>query len=79
MFVRVRELLNKTIRKEKLEETLGLVRSRKVTVWRAAEIAGVTYREMLDTLRTHNIPFPLSGEELKREIEEILTDQCRAL
>jgi predicted HTH domain antitoxin len=69
----VRGLLDKAIQEEKVEEALGLVRAGKVTVWRAADIAGVTYREMLESLRIHNIPFPLSNEELKREIEEILT------
>jgi len=40
-------------------------------VWKAAEIAGITYREMLELLKTHNIPFTLSEQELRREIEEI--------
>jgi predicted HTH domain antitoxin len=71
----VRELLDEAIQKEKVKEALELVRAKKITVWRAAEVAGVTYREMLDRLRSHNIPFPLSGEELKREVEEILTSE----
>jgi len=40
-------------------------------VWKAAEIAGITYREMLELLKNHNIPFTLSEQELRREIEEI--------
>jgi predicted HTH domain antitoxin len=66
-----RELLSRAMRERRLEEALDLVRRRKVTVWRAAEIAEVTYREMLEALRAHNVPFPLSEEELGREIKEI--------
>ncbi len=67
----MRELLRIGIREFKLKEALELVRERKVTVWKAAEIAGLTYREMLEKLREHNVPFPISEEELARELEEI--------
>jgi predicted HTH domain antitoxin len=50
---------------------LELVQERKITVWRAAEIAQVTYREMLDKLRERNVPFPVTGGEIARELEEI--------
>ncbi len=67
----VRELLRIGIREFKLKEALELVGERKVTVWKAAEIAGLTYREMLDELREHNIAFPVAREEIAREFEEI--------
>lgn len=68
----IRELLSIAIKEQKLMEGLNLVRARKATVWKAADIARITYREMLELLRTHNIPFPLSKEELEREVEEIV-------
>jgi len=68
----IRELLATAIHDQKVEEALNQVRTLKITVWKAAENAGVTYREMLGLLRTHNIPFPLSPGELRREIEDIL-------
>jgi len=37
-------------------------------VWKAAEIAGLTYREMLEKLKEHNVPFPITVEELASEI-----------
>ena len=51
---------------------LEQLRMRKITVWKAAKIVGVTYREMLNFLKIYNVSFPLSGEELRREIEEII-------
>jgi len=71
----VRELLAIAIKEQKLMEALDSVRSGRSTVWRAAETAGITYREMLGLLKTHNIPFPLSKEELEREVKEIVGRQ----
>ncbi len=67
----IRELLKIGLREYRLREALELVRERHATVWRAAELAGVSYREMLEKLRQRNIPFPLSKEELLAEIEEV--------
>ena len=70
----IREMLSEGIREYKLKKALELLRERKITVWRAAEMAGVTYVEILDGLRRYNIPFPVTLEEIKREIEEISGD-----
>jgi predicted HTH domain antitoxin len=67
----IRELLTTALQNKKIEEAINQVQAKKITVWKAAEIAGVTYREMLELLKTHNVPFPLSEQELRREIEEI--------
>lgn len=65
------ELLSMAVRDEKLKEALELVRLRKITVWKGAKLAGISYRELLGELRARNIPFPLSEEELRNELEEI--------
>ena len=64
----IRELLHIGLKEYKLRKVLELVRERKVTVWKAAEIAGLTYREMLEKLKEHNVPFPITVEELMCEI-----------
>lgn len=71
----LRELVARALEEQRLEDALELVRARKTTVWMAAELAGVTYREMLAQLKAHNVAFPLSEDELKREIDEILGRQ----
>lgn len=65
------ELLSMAVRDEKLKEALELVRLRKITVWKGAKLAGISYRELLEELRARNIPFPLSEGELRNELEEI--------
>ncbi|RUM33296.1 MAG: hypothetical protein DSY33_04740 [Archaeoglobus sp.] len=64
----IRELLYVGLKDYKLRKALELLRERKITVWKAAEIAGLSYREMLEKLKEHNVPFPITVEELAREI-----------
>ncbi len=71
----VRALLDLGLRETKLKEALDLVRERKVSVWRAARMAGIDYRGMLAALRIHNVPFPLSERELERELGELSGNQ----
>jgi predicted HTH domain antitoxin len=71
----LRELLTMALQEQRIKDALEQVRTGKATVWKAAEVAGVTYREMLGLLRFNNIPFPLSKEEMIREIEEITRRQ----
>ncbi len=71
----VRALLDLGLRETKLKEALDLVRERKVSVWRAARMAGIDYRAMLAALRTHNVPFPLSERELERELGGLTRNQ----
>jgi predicted HTH domain antitoxin len=73
----IRELLATALQNKRVEEALNQVQAKKITVWKAAEIAGITYREMLELLKAHNIPFPLSEQELRREIEEITGESKR--
>lgn len=68
----LRKLIEEGLKAERLQEALKLVRESKITVWRAAEIAGVSYREMLRILKAENVPFPLSTEELEKELGELL-------
>jgi predicted HTH domain antitoxin len=68
----IRRLIDEGLRVERIQEAVNLVRENKVTIWRAAEIAGVSYREMLRILKSRNVPFPLTPGELKTELGELL-------
>ncbi len=58
------------IKELKRKEALEQVRLRNWTVWKAAEYCGESYRSFLQLLREENVPFPLSTDELEREIDE---------
>ncbi len=71
----VRELLASAIQEQRTKDAQELLRSRKISVWKAAEISGLTYREVLDLIRAANVPFPLSSNEMKREMKEVLASE----
>ncbi|MFQ5887638.1 MAG: UPF0175 family protein [Candidatus Hydrothermarchaeales archaeon] len=67
----IRRLIDEGLRVERIQRAVELVRENKVTVWRAAEIAGVPYREILHIFKSENVPFPLTAKELKLELGEL--------
>ncbi len=54
----------------KTQESLEKVQQKRWTVWKGASYCGMSYREFLPLLRKENVPFPLSLEEMEREIHE---------
>ncbi|MHA1378399.1 MAG: UPF0175 family protein [Candidatus Helarchaeota archaeon] len=72
--VAIRNLLKIGINEHKIREALDLVRQKKISIWKAAELADLTYREVLDKLKEQNIPFPISKEEILREFNEISSE-----
>jgi len=58
------------IKELKRKEAIEKIRIRDWTIWKAAEYCGESYRSFLRKLREENVPFPLSTEELEREIDE---------
>ena len=65
-----RELIALGFREVRLAEALNLIRERRITIWRAAELTGLTYREILEKLQEKNIPFPLSLNEILEELRD---------
>ncbi|NOZ77165.1 MAG: ribbon-helix-helix protein, CopG family [Euryarchaeota archaeon] len=66
----IRRLIDEGLKKEKVEEALEKLRG--VSVWAAAEMAGISYREMLELMKVENVPFPLGAEGLRRELDGLL-------
>ena len=65
-----RKIIEIGIKEMKRQEALENVRLQKWTVWKAASYSGESYRSFLKMLRAENIPFPLSLEELKSELND---------
>ncbi|MBA7644956.1 hypothetical protein ES703_52707 [subsurface metagenome] len=65
-----RQAIELGIRAIKRKEALERVRTRDWTVWKAAEYCGESYRSFLHSLRELNVPFPISTQELERELNE---------
>lgn len=65
----IRKLIVESLREYKIKRALELYREGKVSLWKAAEIAGITYREALEELKRRNIPFRYDLEDLEADIE----------
>jgi len=65
-----RQAIELGIRAIKRKEALERVRMRDWTIWKAAEYCGESYRSFLQLLRESNVPFPISTQELERELNE---------
>ena len=64
----IRKLITESLKEYKTRKALELYREGKVSLWKAADIAGVTYREALEELKKRNIPFKYDPEDLEADI-----------
>ncbi|OYT32958.1 hypothetical protein B6U96_18330 [Archaeoglobales archaeon ex4484_92] len=64
----IRKLIAESLKEYKIKKALELYREGKVTLWKAAEIAGITYSEALEELKKRNIPFKYNSEDLEVDI-----------
>ncbi len=64
----IRRLIAESLREYKIKKALELYREGRVSLWKAAEIAGITYREALEELKKRNIPFKYDLEDLEVDI-----------
>jgi len=68
----IQKLLKIGLREYRMEKTLNLYRDGKVTLWKAAEIAGVSLREMMDAIKARDIPYQYDFEALGEYVDELL-------
>lgn len=69
----IQRLLKIGLREYKIKKALNLYRDGKVTLWRAAELAGISLREMMDTIKAKDIPYQYDVEALEEYVEELLS------
>lgn len=67
----VRKLLAKSIREWKQKKALELVKERKVTIRKAAALAGVSYVKMLDLIGKADIDIGYTLKDLRRDLETL--------
>jgi predicted HTH domain antitoxin len=67
----IRKLLAKGIKEWKLKKAIELLREHKVTLRKAANIASVSYVEMLDLASKYGIDVGYSLEEMERDFRNL--------
>jgi len=70
----VRKLLARAIEQWKMERSLRLYREGRVTLWRAARLAGITLREMMELAAREGIQFKYTAKDLEEDIKAALTE-----
>lgn len=66
--VAIRKVLDRGLTEIKLEHSLEEYRKGKITLWKAASLAGVSLWEMLDIVKEKKIATPYTLEDLKEDI-----------
>lgn len=64
----IRQLLEKSLEEEMLEVLCKQVGDKNTSAWKAAEIAGVSLRKMMEELKKRNIP-GYDEQAIKEDIE----------
>nr|MDO8100572.1 UPF0175 family protein [Candidatus Njordarchaeota archaeon] len=64
----LRKLISVGVKLWKLDHALSLYRDRKVTTWKAADIAGVSLYEFIEVLREKRIPAQYTVEDLEADL-----------
>ncbi len=67
----IRRLLDFALRQKRIERALEAYRDGSVTLWRAAEMAGTSLREMMELAKMKQIPVPYTLDDLRRDIEHV--------
>jgi predicted HTH domain antitoxin len=70
----LRRLIGSALKEYSVKTAMGLYSEGKISLWRAAGIAGITYREALEELKKMNIPFKYEKEDLNADIEWALKE-----
>jgi predicted HTH domain antitoxin len=65
----IRRLLDQALAKRRIDEAVNAYRNGKVTMWRAAEMAGVSLREMMNIMKDLRVELNYTVEDLERDIE----------
>ncbi len=64
----IRRFLTGSLKEYRVKKAMEMYREGKVSLWKAAEMAGISYREALEQLKLRNIPFRYDVEDLEADI-----------
>jgi len=67
----IRRLLDFVLQQERIEEAVRAYQEGKVTLWKAAEMAGLSLREMMELARVRKIAVSYTIDDLRRDIEYV--------
>ena len=67
----LRQLIDAGLKMRRLEHALESYRKGEATLWKAADMAGLSLHEMVLCARREGIPIQYSEEDLERDVERL--------
>lgn len=67
----IRRLLDSALRERRVEDAVQAYREGRATLWRAAEMASLSLREMMELARERKIPVSYTLDDLRRDVEYV--------
>jgi len=67
----IRRLLDSALREKRVEDAAQAYQEGHVTLWKAAEIAGISLREMMEVVKEKKIPVSYTLDDLRRDLEYV--------
>ena len=67
----LRRFIERGLREARIDDAIDRLRKGRISVGRAAEMAGITLYEMLDLVRRQHIPSGYGPEDLERDLHDL--------
>ncbi len=71
----LRKLIGDALREYHIKKAFDLYTEGKISLWRAARMAGLSYRGALEELKKRNIPFRYEKEDLSSDIDWAMAEK----
>ena len=72
--IAVRKILEKGLAETRLKHALELYQEGRASLWKAAELAGISLWEILEIVRKRRIPMPYTAEDAEKDIKSVLKE-----
>jgi len=67
----IRRLLDAALQQRRIDDALRAYQDGKVTLWRAAEMAGLSLRQMMEFVKEKKVAMPYTLDDLRRDLEYV--------
>ena len=71
----LRKLIGEALREYQIKKAFDLYGDGKISLWKAAKTAGLTYRGALEEIKRRNIPFRYDREDLTSDIKWAMAEK----
>ena len=71
----LRKLIGEALREYHIKKAFDLYTEGKISLWKAARMAGLTYRGALEEIKRRNIPFRYDKQDLTSDIKWAMAEK----